>query len=53
MNTNRWGAEKAWAWYRAQPWLCGFNYVPSTAINPIELWAPETFDPAAIDRELG
>ena len=53
MKTNRWDSEKAWAWYRAQPWLCGFNYVPSTAINPIELWAAETFDPATIDRELG
>lgn len=49
---DRWLADRAWAWYRKLPWLCGFNYVPSTAINPIELWAAETFDPATIDREL-
>jgi hypothetical protein len=49
---DRWPVERAWAWYRKHPWLCGFNYVPSTAINPIELWAVETFDPAAMDREL-
>jgi hypothetical protein len=53
METTRWDVDRAWAWYRGRPWLCGFNYVPSTAINPIELWAAETFDPATIDRELG
>ena len=49
---DRWPVERAWAWYRKHPWLCGFNYVPSTAINPIELWAAGTFDPVTIDREL-
>ncbi len=53
MENNRWSAQQAWDWYNARPWQCGFNYVPSTAINPIELSARETFDPAAIDRELG
>ena len=48
-----WTTERAWAWHRAVGWRCGFNYVPSTAINPIELWASETFDPQTIDRELG
>jgi hypothetical protein len=53
MNTERWSADKAWEWYRARAWLRGFNYVPSTAINPIEIWARETFDEPTIDRELG
>ena len=49
---DRWDAKRAWTWYRRHPWLCGFNYVPSTAINPIELWAAQTFDPVTIEREL-
>jgi hypothetical protein len=50
---GRWPAEKANAWYAAQPWLVGANFVPSTAINPLEMWQADTFDPATIDRELG
>jgi hypothetical protein len=37
----------------AQAWLCGSNFIPSTAINQLEMWQKETFDPATIDRELG
>lgn len=48
----RWTSEQAWAWYHARPWLCGFNYVPSTAINSTELWQRSTFDPQTIEREL-
>jgi hypothetical protein len=33
-------------------WLIGCNYVPAYASNQIEMWAAETFDAAAIDREL-
>lgn len=50
---ERWSEEQAWAWYRAQPWLCGFNYVPSTAINTTEMWQRPTFDLQTIERELG
>ena len=52
-NRARWTAEKANAWYAAQPWLVGANFVPSTAINQLEMWQADTFDPATIDRELG
>lgn len=48
-----WPADQAWAWYRRQPWIVGFNYVPGTAANTTEFWAAGTFDPATIDRELG
>jgi len=34
-------------------WYFGANFIPSTAINQLEMWQEETFDPAAIDRELG
>jgi len=35
------------AWYAQQPWLVGANYVPASAINQLEMWQPETFDPEA------
>jgi len=31
----------------------GGNFLPSTAINELEMWQGETFDPTTIDRELG
>jgi hypothetical protein len=31
----------------------GCNFLPSNAINQLEMWQAETFDPATIDRELG
>ena len=34
-------------------WLFGANFTPSNAINQLEMWQEETFDPALIDRELG
>lgn len=53
MNHHRWSAGKANRWYDSLPWLVGCNFIPSTAINPIEMWQKDTFDPATIDRELG
>ena len=32
-GTGRWSADKANQWYAAQPWPCGFNYVPAHAIS--------------------
>jgi hypothetical protein len=54
MYTNtRWSKEKANEWYDRQPWLVGCNFIPSNAINQLEMWQAETFDPLTIDRELG
>jgi Cellulase (glycosyl hydrolase family 5) len=50
---GRWSAEKANAWYAKLPWLVGCNFIPSTAINQLEMWQEDTFDPKTIDRELG
>lgn len=50
---GRWTAASAQAWYDAQPWLVGANFIPSTAINQLEMWQADTFDPETIDRELG
>ena len=48
-----WSAEKAHAWYKEHQWITGANFLPSTAINQLEMWQAETFDSATIDRELG
>jgi hypothetical protein len=53
VSVERWTAQRASGWYSRQPWLVGANFVPSTAINQLEMWQAETFDPATIDRELG
>jgi hypothetical protein len=50
---QRWTAEKANAWHQKTPWLVGCNYGPAYAINQLEMWQAETFDLAAIDKELG
>ena len=50
---ERWSKEKADAWYAAQDWITGANFIPSTAINQLEMWQEDTFDPETIDRELG
>ncbi len=50
---ERWSRERASQWYAQQPWLVGCNFAPSTAINQLEMWQSETFDPQTIDRELG
>jgi hypothetical protein len=50
---EQWSAEQANKWYQSKPWMVGCNFSPSTAINQLEMWQAETFDPATIDRELG
>jgi hypothetical protein len=49
----RWSEQKANEWYAQQPWLVGSNYIPASAINQLEMWQAETFDPTEIDKELG
>jgi hypothetical protein len=50
---QRWSEAQANSWYAQQPWLVGSNYVPANAINQLEMWQAETFDPQQIDKELG
>ena len=52
-DSPRWSAEKANAWYAKQAWPVGSNYIPSNAINELEMWQAGTFDPARINQELG
>jgi hypothetical protein len=49
----RWSEQQANEWYAHQPWLVGSNFLPSNAINELEMWQADTFDPTTIDRELG
>ena len=53
LDPGQWNTERAQAWYAARPWLVGCNFLPSTAVNDVEMWQAETFDPATIERELG
>lgn len=48
-----WTKEKANDWYAHQGWLVGANFIPSTAINQLEMWQETSFDTTTIDRELG
>jgi hypothetical protein len=50
---DRWTPAQAKAWYGEQPWLVGSNYIPSDAINQLEMWQAGTFDAKRIDQELG
>ncbi len=52
-GAQRWSAAAANGWYAKQPWLVGGNYIPATAINELEMWQADTFDPGRIDLELG
>jgi hypothetical protein len=50
---TRWTAQQANDWYAKQPWPVGSNFIPKDAINQLEMWQPETFNPEEIDKELG
>jgi len=52
-GAERWSQAKANQWYQQQPWLVGSNFIPADAINELEMWQADTFDPQEIDKELG
>ena len=52
-DTHQWSKDKANAWYAQHRWLIGSNYVPTDAINQLDMFQAETFDPAQIDKEFG
>jgi hypothetical protein len=51
-DSARWSEAKANAWYAQQPWLVGANFIPSDAINQLEMFQADTFNPALNDKEL-
>ena len=50
---DAWSIEQANDWYERWGWLRGANFLPSTAVNQLEMWQEETFDTTTINRELG
>ena len=51
-ESKQWSAEKAVNWYKGQGWLVGANFLPSNAINQLEMFQADTFDPITINREF-
>lgn len=51
--SQKWTAQKANQWYSRQGYLVGSNYNPASAINELEMWQADSFDPKRIDLELG
>lgn len=50
--SGRWSVEKAALWQKNVGWKAGSNFVPSTAVNELEMFQSATYDAATIDREL-
>ncbi|MDV3459383.1 cellulase family glycosylhydrolase [Sphingomonas sp. HF-S4] len=50
---DQWTKAQANSWHAKQPWQVGANYTPATAINQLEMFQAETWDPQRIDLELG
>ncbi|WP_439556316.1 hypothetical protein [Dyadobacter sp.] len=48
-----WSKQEANDWYAKQGWLVGADFLPSTAINQLEMFQAASFDTATIDKELG
>ncbi|KAL4509314.1 hypothetical protein ABPG72_018245 [Tetrahymena utriculariae] len=44
--------KKAKDWSSKIGWRVGCNFIPSTAVNQLEMWQAETFDPQTIQKEL-
>lgn len=51
-QTKRWSTEDAAQWRAQHGWLCGFNYLPRSAVNWNEMWQDNTFDITTIEQEL-
>ena len=49
---GRWEAVRIWDWFENVGTVKGVNYIPRTAVNSIEMWMADTFDPDTIDEEL-
>ncbi|MGF1677613.1 MAG: 1,4-beta-xylanase [Candidatus Methylacidiphilales bacterium] len=54
MSSTLWSPETAHAWADKQPWLLGSNFIPSSAINQLEMFQPDDYDRhrPILEREL-
>ncbi|WP_422749941.1 1,4-beta-xylanase [Mycobacterium sp. WMMD1722] len=51
-QSGRWSADRAHDWYGRQGWQVGANFITSNAVNQLEMFERESYDPRRIDREL-
>jgi len=49
---KKWSTDQAWKWYNETPWICGFNYIPSNAINYTAMWDKTSYSPEVIESVL-
>tara|TARA_B100000575_G_scaffold101376_1_gene80825 strand:+ start:3585 stop:4640 length:1056 start_codon:yes stop_codon:yes gene_type:complete len=49
---KKWSKEEAFQWYEDKDWLVGCNYLPSNAINQLEMFQAESFDKDINEKEL-
>ncbi len=49
---GRWEELRIWNWFENIGTIKGVNYIPRTAVNSVEMWMADTFDPDTIDEEL-
>jgi len=48
-----WTKTEASTWYADKGWLRGCDFIPSTAVNQLEMWQAASFDTITISRDLG
>ena len=51
-NIGVWSICQSNNWYAKQGWLTGADYIPSNAVNQLEMWQKATFSPNIIDKEF-
>ena len=49
---KKWNKEQAFSWYENLDWIVGCNYLPSNAINQLEMFQVETYDREINLKEL-
>jgi len=47
-----WTKDKSFNWYESNDWIVGCNYLPSNAINQLEMFQSESYDTETNKREL-
>jgi hypothetical protein len=51
IQKKKWTIDQSIKWYEQQPWIMGCNYIPASAINQLEMWQADSFDPNTIEQE--
>ena len=50
---RKWSKEAIRKWWELQKWPVGANFVTTSAVNDIEMWMDDTFNPELVRKELG